>query len=539
MTETVRTVQNEMGEWTFRSSRAYDDPFNQVELDLLVSGPAGQRWRVPGFWAGGDVWRARFAAPEPGSYTFLTACSDASNSGLHGRAGRLEVEPYRGQNPLLRHGGLRVANNRRTLEHVDGRPFFWLADTWWMALCQRLGWPQDFQTLAADRVAKGFSVIQIVAGLYPDMPGFDPRGANEAGFPWEPDYARINPAYFDMADRRIQHLVDSGLAPCVVGCWGYYLPLLGLEKMKRHWRYLVARWGAYPLVWCLAGEAAMPYYLSEDKERDRDIQVSGWTEMARYLREIDPYRRPLTVHPTQVGRDQVSDDSLLDINLLQTGHGGQGSLVNTVAVIIREAARQPAMPALVSEVSYEGFLHYTGAEVQRFVFWASVLSGAAGHTYGANGIWQVNRPGQPYGPSPHGAAWGNMPWQEASQLPGSAQLGLARGLLERYEWHNFTPHPEWVAPAGSPEHFQYPFAAGDEKVRLIYFYGPNFPWAQPFTVRALDPAARYRGFFWDPRTAQEYPIPELVPAPDGAWPIPNQPEMNDWVLVIERVDGGE
>ena len=24
------------------------------------------------------------------------------------------------------------------------------------------------------------------------MPGFDPRGANEAGFPWEKDYARIN-----------------------------------------------------------------------------------------------------------------------------------------------------------------------------------------------------------------------------------------------------------------------------------------------------------------------------------------------------------
>jgi len=31
----------------------------------------------------------------------------------------------------------------------------------------RLTWPRDFQTLANDRVAKGFSVIQIIAGLYP------------------------------------------------------------------------------------------------------------------------------------------------------------------------------------------------------------------------------------------------------------------------------------------------------------------------------------------------------------------------------------
>ena len=56
--------------------------------------------------------------------------------------------------------------------------------------------------MAAARKAKGFSVIQIVAGLYPDMPAFDPRGANEAGFPWEQDYARVRPEYFDRADER-------------------------------------------------------------------------------------------------------------------------------------------------------------------------------------------------------------------------------------------------------------------------------------------------------------------------------------------------
>ena len=41
------------------------------------------------------------------------------------------------------------------------------------------------------------------------MPPFDPRGANEAGFPWETDYTRINPAYFDAADLRIQYLVEK------------------------------------------------------------------------------------------------------------------------------------------------------------------------------------------------------------------------------------------------------------------------------------------------------------------------------------------
>ncbi len=96
----------------------------------------------------------------------------------------------------------------------------WLGDTWWLGLAGRLPWPEGFKTLTTDRLAKGFSVIQIVAGPYPDMMPFDPRGANEAGFPWEEGYARINPAYFDLADRRLDWIAESGLLPCLVGAWG-------------------------------------------------------------------------------------------------------------------------------------------------------------------------------------------------------------------------------------------------------------------------------------------------------------------------------
>ena len=74
-----------------------------------------------------------------------------------------------------------------------------------MGLCKRLHWPDDFRALAADRVAKGFTVIQIVAGLYPDMPAFDARGIERGrATPGRPSTARINPAYFDMADLRMR-----------------------------------------------------------------------------------------------------------------------------------------------------------------------------------------------------------------------------------------------------------------------------------------------------------------------------------------------
>ncbi len=57
-------------------------------------------------------------------------------------------------------------------------------------------------------------------------------------------------------------LVEEGLTPCIVGAWGFHLPWLGLEKMKQHQRYLYARWGALPIVWCIAGELNLPYYLN-------------------------------------------------------------------------------------------------------------------------------------------------------------------------------------------------------------------------------------------------------------------------------------
>ncbi len=528
----ISATQYEVVEWGYVSGTPYIDPFNAVTLDVVLTHQTGQSWRVPAFWAGGGEWRVRFAPPLPGPYRAVTECSNPDPI-LNGQSLELRAEPYQEQNPLLAHGALRVASDRRTLEYSDGTPFFWLGDTWWMGLAKRLAWPDGFQQLASDRKAKGFTVIQIVAGLYPDMPEFDPRSENEAGLAWEPGYARINPAYFDMADLRIRWLIRAGLTPCIVGGWGYYLPLLGVEKMKQHWRNLVARWAAYPVIWCLAGEALMPYYLSEHKQADEQLQRGGWTEVARTVRQIDPYNRLVTIHPTQVGRDQLLGEGLLDINMLQTGHDGYKSVPNTVVKVSQEWKRAPAMPVLVGEANYEGIMHANEAEVQRLTFWASTLSGACGHTYGANGIWQVNTRQVPYGPSPHGNTWGNTPWEDAYRLPGSGQLGLARQLLERYDWQCFEPRPDWVSPAGDPTNVDLPFAAGiPGKVRVIYFYAPTF---QPrYQVTGLEEGARYQAFFWDPRCGEEHPLGEVTGDAQGSWTIPLQPELTDWVVVMER-----
>jgi hypothetical protein len=537
----MQTVERNLTtEWSFTSARVYADPFNDVDLDVIFTDGSGAQQRVPAFWAGGDMWRVRFATPNLGGCTYRTVCSNASDSGLSGQQGSFEVVDYTGSNPLYKHGAVRVAADHRHFEHADGTPFLWLADTEWMGLVKRLDWPDGFQLLVADRVRKGFNVVQIVAGLYPDMPEYDERGANEAGFPWEPGFARINPAYFDMADRRIEHLVESGLAPCIVGCWGYFLAFMGAQKMKQHWRYLIARYGSYPVIWCAAGEAIMAFYTStEDREAYYKRLRTEWTKITRYIRATDPYQRLVSVHPgcAPCGFEMVDDAAVLDFDMLQTGHSGHFDFAGTLKAVARSLDHEPKMPVINSEVNYEGILEMNREEIQRLYFWSCVLAGAAGHTYGANGIWQVNTAEHPLGPSPHGVSWGDTSWQVAAQLPGSTHLGVAKRILERYPWWEIEPHQEWIESGlvgmYVPEHasFFVPRAAGTPgKLRLIY---TSYLLGALTKVTGIEPGVQYRASYVNPSNGSQLDLGAVTADESGDWRPPTPPIFRDWVLILE------
>src|SRR5207248_1190320 len=126
----------------------------------------------------------------------------------------------------------------------------------------------------------------------------------------------------------------------------------------------------------------------------------------------------------------------------------------TLKTVRESCAAKPVMPVINGEASYEALNGQIPAAWPRAMFWVCMMNGAAGHTYGANGIWQCNRKGQPHGSSPYhppgGVGYGTIPWDEAMNLPGSGQIGLGKKLLEQYPWHRFQPHPEWAAYAGEP-----------------------------------------------------------------------------------------
>jgi hypothetical protein len=523
-------------ELTFTARKPHKDPFNKLEVDVVFTTPSSRTLRVPAFWSGEGSWRVRYASPEIGVHKYVSSSTATDDPGLHGVTGQVELRAYKGNNALLMHGPIRVAADCRHFVHADGTPFFWLGDTWWMGLCERLKWPDEFRVLATDRRTKGFTVIQIVAGLYPDMPAFDPRGKNESGYPWDDEYHSIRPEYFDRADLRLNELVDQGFVPCIVMAWGYHLPWLGPEKMKRHVRYVIARYGALPVVWCMAGEVNLPYYLEKGFPRGGEKQTKEWEGVIEYARTINGLGRLITVHPTGIeplsGRLLFRNQNLLDFDMLQTGHGLREVLQPTIRALRASYATEPVKPVVNGEVCYEALLGKIPAEIPRLMFWTNMLSGAAGHTYGANGIWQLNRRDQPYGKSPHGGTYGPIPWDEAMKLPGSHQLGLAKKLFEQYAWHRFEPHPEWASwcsVAKTDDQFQVPYTAGiPGEVRITYVPSPR-----PITVHGLESTRSYAASYFDPVSGQRIGAGLVNIDLSGHWSVaPPASATGDWVLIL-------
>ena len=60
------------------SDRAYENPFLNVDVTAVFTGPEGEILRVLGFWDGGGTWRIRAALTAVGQWRYSTCASDGN-----------------------------------------------------------------------------------------------------------------------------------------------------------------------------------------------------------------------------------------------------------------------------------------------------------------------------------------------------------------------------------------------------------------------------------------------------------------------------
>lgn len=421
-------------ETRFESDRDYGAGSTQVRLTVRAQSPAGEEQAVEAFWDGGRTWRCRICPDVVGQWRYRTECSDASNAGLHGREGGFVCTAYEGDNPLYRHGQLRVAAEGYHLEHADGTPFLWLGDTGWNGVLRAK--EADWRRYLARRREQGFTGTQHVMTHWRALPR-DAAGetACRDGQP-----IRVNPAFFQRLDAKVAAVNEAGLVSAPVLLWaiaGEHNPghTLAEEGAVTLARYMVARYGAHHVVWFLGGDGD---YRGERADR--------WRRIGRAVFD-GPRRRPVTMHPGGlhwVG-DEFRGEPWYDFIGYQSGHGDGDDHVRWLVQgpPATEWAKEPALPLINLEPNYEGHVSYHsrrvfGAyEVRRALYWSLLVSPTAGVTYGHHGIWPWME--ERAVPIDHPQSGEAPPWWEALEAPGAAAIRPLRALLESLPWWQLRP----------------------------------------------------------------------------------------------------
>jgi hypothetical protein len=421
---------------------------------------------------------------------------------------------------------LRVSQSGRFLEYPDGRPFFYLADTAW-ELFHRLS-VDEAGVYLRDRAAKGFTVIQAV--VLAELDGL--RTPNPQGHTplIDLDPTRPNEAYFLDVDTVVRQAADLGLIIGMLPTWGdkwHSKPddvekpgIFNPENAKTYGRFLGQRYRNSPIIWILGG----------DRLVTEPRHTATLNAMAAGLTEGDGGRHLKTFHP--IGQYSSAmyfhDSPWLDFNMIQTGHSRDRDNFTGIAA---EYARTPIKPVVDGEPGYENIPHGFDAvhgrldahQARKFCYWA-LFSGACGHTYGCNDIWQMWKTGD----KPQ--IWADTPWDKALSFPGSGQMGHARRLIESGNYFDRVPDQSLIVPPNStgPDYIA-ACRAPDSRWALLYL-----PMSRAVTIRLNQLlAARVNATWIDPRTGERKTGNEV---PVSAWTLHTYtpPGNGDWILLLER-----
>jgi hypothetical protein len=310
----VKQPQVEVPQWQphdfgFASKTPPDNPF-AAGFSATVTQPDGKTWTTHGFYDGHNVWKVRVAPQAVGPWSLVTH-SDVKD--LDGK--RATFTCVENTNRRV-HGGLRVdADYPRHFRFDDGTRFFLLGYE-----CDWL-WALDLQqpdlkntTALLDKLTSfGFNYIILNAYAH-DTAWRKGRTAEDdygppAVYAWEgtndqPDHSRFNLAYWQHYDRVLRALYERGIvAHIMIKVYNkmVHWPDRGSAEDDQYFRWLVARYAAFPnVVWDFSKEAHNERLLSYKLTR------------LRLLRDLDPYRRPITVHDDNAAYDQGAYDELLD-----------------------------------------------------------------------------------------------------------------------------------------------------------------------------------------------------------------------------------
>ncbi len=506
-------------EQVFKSSVVYSNALQDASLTVVFTSPLGDTSEVDGFWDGGRTWRVRFSPDQPGHWKFKTTCSDIANAGLHDQSGEFICSAVLGATRFHKHGQVRVALDHRHLEHADGTPFFWLADTVWAGA--RVAELKDWEYYAGARASQRFTAAQWAVG-----PGEDNR--RQCAYTGFPERIGVNPEFFERLDAKLNVLSQAGILSAIV-------PLLEMQSQKGEAvalpdgqaellvRYMVARWGAEPVAWLLAFE-------SDTSAK----KVARWKKIGHSVFGSRAHA-PVVLYPGETPwlLDEFRQEKWVDAFGYQSVTGiTEDALKWTMSgPFPKEWKKEPARP-LISFTPCENALagrsgkRFSTTDVRRAAYWSLLMVPPAGVSYSGQGRanWDLS-----VGPNVEqtGSADPAM-WRKGLFMPAAKQMTYLAKLMNSIDFWALHPEQKIVATQPgdlSPQRFI--AAAGNEANTLALVYVPE----DRTLELSLDALPHSPSVGWlNPRTGGNNPAVAVVSGSSCHFPTP---DPGDWLLVVK------
>jgi beta-mannosidase len=374
----------------FHADNTPEEPF-LIPFSAEVTGPGGVTLTAPGFYDGDGMWKVRVSPTVEGDWSLVTQSDLPSLNGRHA-AFTCVVNPNR-----LIHGGLRVdPEHPRHFVFEDGARFFLMGYEcdWLWALDAGDPGLKVVNRFLDKLAAHGFNYVLLNAYAhdtgwrkgktadddYGPPPMYAWEGSND-----QPDHSRLNLAYWRHYDRIIDALYQRGMiAHIMIKVYNKMVrwPAKGSAEDDLLFRWLIARYAAYPNVhWDFSKES--------NNEKDLDYKL----DRIRFIRDHDPYHRPITTHTDSQTFNAGSYNKVLDYRSDQTHSKWHATIL--------DHQKQNPWPVLNVEFGYEhgpegpNDMTYRVAQSSEEVCrraWEVYMAGGYGAYYYTYTAWDVIRP---------------------------------------------------------------------------------------------------------------------------------------------------
>ena len=352
-----------------------------------------------------------------------------------------------------------MAGNHQAKMSNTKRPSFerFLCDTWWYWLTRRVN-DQQFEELAQLRARQGFSAVQMVVGIPPEVGPENPNASSELGPAWSLQ-GEFNQDYLRHSREKVKYLNSLGLSAILYGAWGQQIEWIGEKKMKEWWSEIVKNFDDLDVMYCLTGESGiwvgeekkllpnkstdelntvrlMPFlhqrlvYIGKKlinmvnqllNEGRRFERRNKWSRVLAHLSSMTD--KPIFIHvlPNMTSEEAVNNPKLLDAITVQTGHSDTTRRL-LWELPLESIKQNPEKPFINLEPWYEGITGRFKTEDQLYAYWVSMMAGAYAYCYGAHGVWNA-------GDGKFLAHWGRQTLGEAMKLKTPQLIGASHRLF--------------------------------------------------------------------------------------------------------------